>query len=133
MTDALTSVIAELQAFGLFVTEFNLLDDSGFPKDALKGPAPPQGARMDSDLYWLTVAEDWFAFAAQKALSLTGLRVEVFAETFPTEQVPAEFGEYVVDETEQGAKLLLPVDRLVALASSDSIGYVRQLYRPAVP
>jgi len=132
IVETLTSILTALQGMGLVGTEVDL-GFHAFSKSDLKGPMPPEGARIDSDLYWLTVAEDWFAFAATKGLSLTGLRVEVVAEKLPGGSIPTEFSAYVLSETETAAKLLLPIDTLVRLAESAGVGLVRPPYRPAAP
>ena len=130
--ETLTTILNALQGMGLVGTEVDL-GFHAFSKADLKGPNPPEGARIDSDLYWLAVAEDWLGFAAAKGLSLTGLRVEVVAEKLPGGVIPTEFSAYVVSETETAAKLLLPIDSLVRLAESAGVGLVRPPYRPAAP
>jgi len=132
IVETLTDILNALQRMGLVGTEVDL-GFQAFSKSYLKGPTPPEAARIDSDLYWLTVAEDWFGFAAQKGFSLTGLRVEVVAEKLPGGSIPSEFSAYVLSETETAAKLLLPIDALVRLAESAGIGLVRPPYRPAAP
>lgn len=132
IVETLTGVLNGLQGMGLVGTEVDLGFEA-FDKSAVKGPTPPEGAMIDSDLYWLTVAEDWFAFAAAKGLSLTGLRVEVVAEKLPGGTIPSEFSAYITGETDTAAKLLLPIDSLVRLAESAGVGLVRPPYRPAAP
>jgi len=132
ISDALASVLMSLQELGVLGNSVDL-EYAAFAKNDLKGPAPPAGASIDSILYRLMVAEDWFAFAATQSLTMTGLRIDVVAELLPGGSLPETFAAFVREETEQLAKLLVPVDRLVALASAESIGYVRLPYQPAVP
>ena len=132
IVETLTTILNALQGMGIVGTEVDL-GFQAFSKDDLKGPTPPEGAMIDSDLYWLTVAEDWFAFAAAKGLSITGLRVEVVAEKLPGGSIPSEFSAYVQSETEIAAKLLLPIDSLVRLAESAGVGLVRPPYHPVAP
>ena len=132
IVETLTDTLNALQGMGLVGTEVDL-GFQAFSKSDLKGPPPPEAARIDSDLYWLTVAEDWFAFATQKGFSLTGLRVEIVAEKLPGGGIPSEFSAYLLSETETAAKLLLPIDALVRLAESAGVGLVRPPYRPAAP
>lgn len=130
--DAVVAVLQDLQQLGIIGDEVDFGFQS-FAKDDLKGPAPPAGARIESDLYWLAVAEDWHAFAAFKSLTLVGLRVEVVAEKLPGSGIPVEYAGYVTSESESLARLLLPIDQLVSLATSGSVGLVRQAYEPVAP
>ena len=132
INDTLTSILMTLQQLGIPSIEVNL-ESSSFAKADLKGPAAPAGVFIESTLYGLTVAEDWFAHAAAKGLVQVGLRIEIIAEKVPGGVLDAEFADYVVEETESLVKLLLPIDELLTLAKSSSIGYVRIAYQPAVP
>ncbi|MFC2082805.1 hypothetical protein ACFLSG_02055 [Candidatus Bipolaricaulota bacterium] len=132
LNDTLASILVALQQMGILGSEVNL-DFASFAKADLKGPAPPAGVPIDSTLYGLAVAEDWFAYAILKGFSQVGLRVEVVAEKLPGGVLGLEFSSYVVEETDSLVKLLLPIDELLALAKSSSIGYVRVPYQPAVP
>ena len=130
--DTLASVLMALQQIGILGNEVNL-EFASFAKADLKGPAPPVGVAIESTLYGLTVAEDWFAYAPSIGLTQIGLRVEIVAEKVPGGVLDAEFVDYVVEEAESLVKLLLPIDKLLPLAKSSSIGYVRIAYQPAVP
>jgi hypothetical protein len=130
--DTVVSVLLDLQQLGAIGDEVDFGFRS-FAKDALKGPEPPSGVRIESDLYWLTIAEDWYAFAAVHDLSLVGLRVEVVAELLPGAGLPDAFAAYVVSESESLARLDLPIDQLVALASSEGVDLVRKPYEPVAP
>jgi len=132
INETLASVLMGLQQIGVLGNEVNL-EFASFPKADLKGPASPIGVPIDSMLYGLAVAEDWFAYAASKGLTQVGLRVEIVAEMIPDSTLSAEFSAYVIEESESLVKLLLPIDKLLSLAKSASIGYVRIAYQPSVP
>lgn len=132
MSEALGSVLASLQSMGIVGDELSL-DVRDYVKDALKGPAPPQGTAIDSTLYGLLVARDWFDFAASKSLTLVGLRVEVVAELLPGAALESTLAVHVIEEAEGLAKLSLPIDQLLVLARSAAVGYVRPPYRPSIP
>lgn len=132
VASALASVLTELQEWRLLGIEVDLAFRT-FAKDDVKGPAPPIGVAIDSTLYALVVAEDWFAYSASKGLSQVGLRLEVVAEKVNGEVMAEVLQQYVTSETDQLAKLLLPIDELIPLAESTGVGYVRPPYRPAVP
>ncbi|HDS28888.1 MAG TPA: hypothetical protein ENN96_00220 [Candidatus Acetothermia bacterium] len=130
--DTLTEILLELQSLGVVGSEVNL-QFSSFSKDALKGPAPPDDLFIDSALYQLTVAEDWFRFAADAGLTQVGLRVSVVAEILPGESLDASFTTFVEQAGDRLVRLLLPIDRLLALARSTAVGYVRTPRQPFVP
>ena len=132
VNDVLAAVLMDLQAFGILGSEVNLAFSS-FAKADLKGPAPPVGVLIESTLYGLVVSEDWFGFAAANGLTQVGLRIEIVAEKIPGGVLASDFSSFVVEESESLVKLLLPIDELLALAESASIGYVRIAYQPAVP
>jgi hypothetical protein len=132
MADVLGSVLPTLQSIGIVGQEVSL-DIQAYAKEALKGPAPPDGVPIDSTLYGLRVARDWFGYAAAKGLTLSGLRVEVVAELAPGVALPAPFAPYAIEQAGDLAKLSLPIEKLVALAGSPEIAYVRPPYVPSVP
>ena len=132
INDTLASILMALQQIGILGNDVNL-EFASFAKADLKGPAAPAGVFIESTLYGLTVAEDWFAYATAKALTQMGIRVEIIAEKVPGGVLDAEFVDYVVEETVSLVKLLLPIDKLLTLAKSSSIGYVRIAYQPVVP
>jgi len=132
INDTLASILMALQQIGILGNDVNL-EFASFAKADLKGPAPPTGVFIESTLYGLTVAEDWFAYATAEVLTQVGLRVEIIAEKVPGGVLDTEFVDYVVEETVSLVKLLLPIDELLALAKSSSIGYVRIAYQPVVP
>lgn len=132
INDTLASILMALQQIGILGNEVNL-EFASFAKADLKGPAAPAGVFIESTLYGLTVAEDWFAYATAKGLKQVGLRVEIIAEKVPGGVLSTEFFDYVAEETESLVKLLLPIDELLALAKSSSIGYVRIAYQPTIP
>ena len=132
INDTLAFILMALQQIGILGNDVNL-EFASFAKADLKGPAPPADVFIESTLYGLTVAEDWFAYATAEALTQVGLRVEIIAEKVPGGVLDAEFVDYVVEETVSLVKLLLPIDELLVLAKSSSIGYVRIAYQPVVP
>jgi len=131
-TESVISILLELQSLGAIGGEIDFAYRA-YARDALKGPEPPVGARIESDLYWLTVAEDWQAFAAARGLTLVGLRVEVIAELLPGRAVPERFIPYVTSESESLARFHLPIDELIPLASSGVVDLVRAPYEPVAP
>lgn len=132
INDTLTFVLMGLQQLGILGNEVNL-EFASFAKADLKGPASPTGVPIDSLLYGLVVAEDWFAYAQVNGLTQIGLRVEIIAEKIPGTELSAEFSDYVIEESATLVKLLLPIDEMLSLAQSTSIGYVRIAYEPTVP
>ncbi len=134
LVDTLTTIMKSLQKLGIVGSEVDM-EFKSFPKRAEKSPAPPEGVAIDSGLYALQIAPDWFSAASAAGLTRVGLRVEVIAEKLPGEQVPEEFRQYIESETDSLAKLLLPISDLIKLAKDPAIGYLRPPYRPhpAVP
>jgi hypothetical protein len=130
--DGVLSVLLELERLGVLSYDVDFAFEE-FDKSALKGPEAPGGARIDSDLYWLTVAEDWYGFAAAKGLSLVGLRARVVAELLPGSTLPAEYSPYISSESASLVELLIPIDLLVSLSSTEGIGFVRPPYVPVIP
>jgi len=130
--DALVDVLFELQSLGVIGSDVDF-GYTSFVRDALKGPAPSAEMRIDSDLYGLMVAEDWFTFAASKGMTLIGLRVEVVAEIAEETLIPVEYYAYVTRESGSLVELLLPIEKLGALASSADVVLVRQAYQPVAP
>ena len=132
MVDTLQTILISLQELGIVGTDLSM-DLRSFDKSSIKGPPPPQEAAIDSALYDLMIAEDWFAEAAAHGITMAGLRVEVVAEKIPGARIPEPFAVYVAGETETAAKLLMPIEQLVLLARSGGIGYVRLPYQPTIP
>lgn len=132
--DLVNQILIPLQQMGIVGEEVDM-EYKTFVLNPDKTPPPPAGVAIDSNLYDLATAPDWFAAANDKGINRTGLRVEIVAEKVPGGSVPETFQPYVVSETDTLAKLLLPIEDLVSLARSASIGYVRPPYQPqpAVP
>jgi len=132
--ETLQSVLLALQERGLIGSSLEMTFRS-YPKNPEKPPLPPQGVAIDSALYALEVAADWFATAPIAGVSLDGLSAEVVVEKLPGMEIPAAFASMVISETDELAKLLVPIHDLTELARSPSVGYLRAPYRPqpAVP
>ena len=75
--DTLLAVLGELQQIGIVGEEVEMEWGGAFPKETDKSPEPPGGVAIDSNLYALAMAEDWFAAAASLDLTRVGLHVEV--------------------------------------------------------
>ena len=132
--DLVSDVLVPLQEMGIVGEEVDM-EYRMFVLNPDKSEAPPAGVAIDSDLYNLMIAPDWFTAAEEMNLARTGLRVSVVAEKVPTGAIPESLKPYVVSETDALAKLLLPIEDLLALASDSAIGYLRPPYQPqpAVP
>lgn len=129
LAESVGTILASLQSLGIVGSEVDMTFTS-FAKGTQKDPEPPAGVAIDSSLYALSVAPDWFAAAKEKNLARVGLRVEVVAEKLPGGSIPEGYAPYVESETDALAKLLLPIEKLVGLAQSSEIGYVRPPYQP---
>jgi hypothetical protein len=131
--EALAAVFQELQMLGILGLGIDLESVQSFPVGSLKGPAVPAGVALDSALYDLVVAEDWFAYADAKGIVLFGLGIEVVAEKLAGVAFPEAFVPCIVSETDRLAKLVLPIDQLVPLAKQGGVGYVRLPLQPVAP
>ena len=133
-SNLVTDVLTPLQQLGVVGAEVDM-EYKNFILNPEKSEAPPAGVAIDSNLYNLMIAPDWLVAAKKMNLARTGLRVSVVAEKVPGGTVPEEYTPYVVSQTDTLAKLLLPIEDLVKLASDSGIGYVRPPYQPhpAVP
>ena len=128
--DTLFAVLGELLQMGVVGEEVQMEWGGAFPKETDKLPQPPDGVVIDSALYGLMMAEDWFAAAASQGLTRVGLRVEVVAEKLAGATIPTTFQDSIVSETEELSKLLVPIHRLAELARSEAVSYVRPPYQP---
>jgi hypothetical protein len=124
------SALTQLFALGIVGSSVGVEGPDAFEKTPMKGPRPPEGVPLDSELYGLVVAEDWFDYASSRQLIRVGLRVEVIAEKLPDAIIPADFQGFLVEETEQLARFLVPIHELVDLASSGAFRLVRTAYEP---
>ncbi len=131
--NTLVEILLELSEIGIAPGSISLSDAVQYSVTDLKGPPPPEGAALESSLYQLVIAADWFATASASGIQRTGLRVSVIAERVIGEAIPESYRVFVVEETEQLAELLLPIQHLVPLARSASVTYVRMPYQPIVP
>ncbi len=132
--ETVTTVLSDLQEMGI-VGSVDMEITAQYAQESEKGPLPPEGVAIDSALYGLSVAADWFAEASRLGIDRVSLRVEVVAEKLPGGTIPEAFTPFIESESGELAKLLLPIWQLTELARSSSIGYVRPPYRPqpAVP
>jgi hypothetical protein len=135
LIEALTQIMGELETVGIGGMDVDLGGYRTVVRNPFKGPAAPAevAAKLDYTLYGLLVSEDWFVYAHEKGLALLGLRIEVVVEKTPGSDLPAAFAGNTVSETAELASLVVPVDRLVSLALSNGVGYVRLPYVPVVP
>ena len=128
--ETVATVLSDLQEMGVVGSEVDMGLPEPYAKESEKGPRPPEGVAIDSSLYGLSVAVNWFAEASRLGIDRVGLRVEVVAEKLPGGTIPEAFAPFIESESEELAKLLLPIWQLTALARSGAIGYVRPPYRP---
>ncbi len=131
--EALAAIIADLQALGIPAMNIDLASSQSFSATSLKGPAVPPGIALDSTLYDLVVAADWFAYAASKGIRLSGLRIEVVMEKVAGSAFPSAFVPFLISETDRLAKLILPIDQLLPLAKDSAVGSVRLPLQPVAP
>ena len=94
-------------------------------------PVPPDGARIDSVLYGLTLAPDWMDYAGRQNIGLSGLRAEVIVELTSAEAALPE-GVDLVATSRTGALVSAQarIDQLVRLASAPSVAFVRLPSQP---
>jgi hypothetical protein len=93
-------------------------------------PELPEGLRLDSLLYALTLAPDWHDFARERGLALGGLRIKVIVELASPDMVPQ--GYHLIEEarSENLMRVLVPVRELIRLAHDPAVGFVRLPYVP---
>jgi len=127
--------IALSQLYGLGIVGSTMGGDApvAYEKDPIKGPPPPEGVPIDSDIYGLVVASDWFSAAATRGIDRDGLRIAVVAEKLEAATVPPAFRPFVIDETDALVRLLAPIHRIVELAGSGAFRLVRVAYEPQPP
>jgi len=128
-SDLVSDVLVPLQEMGIVGEEVDM-EYRMFVLNPDKSEAPPAGVAIDSNLYNLMIAPDWFTAAEEMNVARTGLCVSVVAEKVPTGAIPESLKPYVVSETDALAKLLLPIEELLSLASDSAIGYLRPPYKP---
>ncbi|MFQ6033820.1 MAG: hypothetical protein ACE5KR_03045, partial [Candidatus Bipolaricaulia bacterium] len=93
-------------------------------------PRPPEGVRLDSMLYGLTLAPDWHDYARARGIALFGLRIRVIVELIAPGVVPQ--GYHLIEEarSENLMRVLVPVSELIRLASDPAARFVRLPYTP---
>ncbi len=124
------SALTQLYALGIVGSSVGVEAPEAFERNPIKGPRPPEGVPLDSELYGLVVAEDWFGYASSHQMIRVGLRVEVIAEKLTDAIIPTEYQGFLLEETEQLARFLVPIHQLVDLASSGAFRLVRTAYEP---
>ncbi|UCF09779.1 MAG: hypothetical protein JSW65_06890 [Candidatus Bipolaricaulota bacterium] len=127
---AFGAALTQLHALGIIGTAVGVEAPQAYARDPLKGPRPPEGVAIDSDLYALVVAENWFLEAESKGIERVGLRVEAVAEKLEGAIVPAELQPFLLEETAELARFLVPIHRLVDLASTGAFRLVRPAHVP---
>lgn len=94
-------------------------------------PVPPEGARIDSVLYGLTLAPDWMDYAQQQNIGLSGLRADVIVElTSAQASLPEDVDLIATSRTGALVSAQARIDQLVRLASAPSVAFVRMPNRP---
>lgn len=125
----LDAILDALSPFGVLPTQSTSLQLE--PMTQPSKPEPPEGARIDSVLYGLTLAPDWTDYAQQQDIALSGLRVEVIVE-LTSSDVSLPDGIDLVATSRSGAlvRAQVRIDQLVRLASAPSVAFVRTPSRP---
>ena len=94
-------------------------------------PAPPEGVRLDSVLYGLTLAPDWAAYVREKGIERSGLRVRVVIERNSPGAMPSPALELVVEaQSDRLIRAQALIHRLVELARDPAVAFVRPPSRP---
>ena len=94
-------------------------------------PVPPEGARIDSVLYGLTLAPDWMDYAQQQNIGLSGLRAKVVVElTSAQASLPENVELIATSRTGALVSAQARIDQLVRLASAPSVAFVRMPSQP---
>jgi len=87
---------------------------------------PPEGAKIDSVLYAITVAPDWQTYASQNGITLSGLRVRVLIELASEESTLPESLDVVVEsQSSNFIRAQVLVQDLVELSSLEDVAFVR--------
>lgn len=93
-------------------------------------PQPPEGVRLDSLLYALTLAPDWHDFARERGFSLSGLRLKVIIELASPASEPQGYYLLVEARTPELVRAQVPVSELARLAADPAVKFVRLPYEP---
>ena len=114
-------------------SEEHLQDDQAAPTivQRLKShKPPPEAAHLDSMLYQLTQAKDVEAFARQHQLSLVDGRVRVIIELREGHHLAEREGVIVESAYQNLVRALVPVGRLLPLAQTPEVAFIRLSHRP---
>lgn len=124
---------ADLQAVRSALTPFGVLPArlELTPYVPPEKPEPPEGVRLDSLLYGLTLAPDWTDYALAHGLELSGLRAVVVVELTSPEARPPEGLDLVVESrSERLLRAQVLIHRLAELASDPAVSFVRPPAQP---
>lgn len=99
-----------------------------FPQEKL---APPEGVKIDSLLYKLTLAPDWHEFAETNGFELFGLRVKIIIELVsPEEKLQGDYKLILEARSDSLIRARVLVNELVNLAKDPAVKFVRLPYKP---
>ncbi|HIC95527.1 TPA: hypothetical protein EYP12_02735 [Candidatus Bipolaricaulota bacterium] len=93
-------------------------------------PRPPEGVRLDSLLYALTLAPDWHEFARARGFTLFGLRIKVIVELYDPQVLPQGYYLLVEARSQDLMRVQVPVSELIRLSSDPTVKFVRLPYEP---
>jgi len=97
-------------------------------------PEPPEGVKLDSVLYGLTLSPDWRDYASVNGIELWGLRAVVIVELNSTDAELPESLNLVIEARGSGqVRAQAFIHRLVDLARDRAVSFVRLPSRPQPP
>jgi hypothetical protein len=124
----LSALLTELAPFGVAPTQTSSLS---FEVLAVPSkPQPPAGARLDSTLYGLMVAPDWYDYAAAHGIDLSGLRARVIIELVTPRTLPQLPNLLVEARSDNLIRALVPIQQLLTLADDPAVAFVRLPNKP---
>ena len=95
---------------------------------------PPEGVRIDSVLYAMTLAPDWAAYAQLNGISLSGMRVSVLIELEdPALELPESLDLVIESRSTNFVRAAALLSKLTELASLDGVTFVRLPSAPQPP
>lgn len=132
-----TQVTAEdLANIRATLAPFGVLPDQGAPLEfepliPPTKPEPPEGTRMDSVLYGLTLAPDWVDYARRSEIGLSGLRAKVIIELASAgADPPGDLDLVIESRSDELVRAQVLIHQLVELARRPSVAFVRPPSRP---